>query len=192
MIKLLAFVLGLVFGVGGLLFLMGPTARTILRSHIATKPLAIIPCLDRTMQFKRFKTLPKGRLEIPGLGLHKLDQRKVYITGGKVPTVIIPEGVGTNFTPEDAELAERTAKGAKNPKIKIGRENVSFNDLVNQVKEIMGADHLADVLMLSRSAYSPITPSENRRGTVIKIAGIGMVLAVIIIGVVLARQFGFV
>ena len=192
MIEVLAFVFGLMFGIGGLFYLIGPTARTVGISHIVTKPLAIIPCLDRTMRLTRFKTLPKGRVELRGLGLHKLDQRKVYITGGKIPTVIIPEGVGTNFTPEDAELAERKAKGEKNPTIKLGRENVSFNDLINQVRETMGSDQLADVLLLSSGAYAPIKPSEGRRGTVIKIAGIGMIFAVIIVGIVIAKQFGFI
>lgn len=187
---LMFFLVGTMAGVITLIFFMGPLARKIGYGHMFSKFVAMFPRLDRSFEVKILKRNIKGRTLLKKLGIFTINPKKVYIGGGKSRIGIFPEGAGTNFTAEDAALAERHAKGEKNPKIKITEtENVSFTDLISSVKSIMGADALADILMTARGAWSPVEPDKGKIST-IKLAGIGVILLVVFVGLYIANTMG--
>lgn len=191
MIWLIYLVLGLLMGIIGIFYLIGPAARTIGLAHIFSTSLAVIPQIDRRMEFKRYRPLAAGWALVKGHGLHKLNQPKTYIVGGKCPSAIFPDGVGTNVTPEDAVLAELRAGGVKNPDIKVGSENVSFNDLIQQVKEAIGPAQLADLLTLAGRSWSPVEPTKKRIST-LKLAGFGIIIIGVVVAIYLARMMGWI
>lgn len=186
---LMFFLVGTMAGVITLIFFMGPLARKIGYGHMFSKFVAMFPRLDRSFEVKILKRNVKGRTILKKLGIFTINPKKVYIGGGKSRIGIFPEGAGTNFTPEDAKLAELHVKGEKNPKIKTGEENVSFTDLISSVRSIMGADGLADLLMTARGAWSPVEPDKGR-GPTIKLIGVAVIILVAFVGLYIAKTMG--
>jgi len=177
-----------------MLWVMGSVARTWLVAKLLKRKVAIIPRLDRGIDFKIIpKAVLKGKFLLKPYGVLILVPSKTYTTKDFVGTAIWPDGVSLNYTGDDAEVCERKAKGEKNPKKEYKGEysnrNVSFSDLANELKHALGPAQLADLVFRAAGVWAPLKPLQ--KVSPLKIAGLMMVLVGAVIVIYMMKTMGW-
>jgi hypothetical protein len=194
------FVVG-VAGMGGLLlWLFGPTARTIGLAHARGDRIAQYPTDDGAWDFKRIKeTDEKGRwqYETDDGRLRKLKVKKgdAKIEGGKCPMAIFPPESAVSTKPKEAYVAEQSENKTDDNKVKTWNKSISMHDIKKNMDDVVSPASLAGMVSTGIEMNKPINMPEESgfdSGTALKIGGIGSVIVIIIVAAYVAMQMGFI
>jgi len=190
-ITVIFFAVGIIMTAIAGLWFVGPIGRTFLAGKLIRRAVAILPRTDRLFDAKLTRKGVKGKVIIKEYGIYKLDPTKTYITSDGVRVAEFPDGMAVNSTPEDAALAERHAKGEKNPKVGVMGKNYSYNDLITSLRETLGPDQLVDIMFRTTGAWSPVKLFKGKINFKALII-IGIVAAVIFVALFVARSQGWI
>lgn len=184
------------------LWLFGSAARTIGLSHMFGDPVVQVPTKDRRWEFHRIKKTDEENRYFPntdeeGEKPWLVDPDDVLIAGGKIPLVTCFNEYVNSVSPIKSISAEAAeASGSEKEEVEVQGISTNWNNLRNKMTNMIGAKHYAGMWASGIEANRPLDlgiESEGLdTGKVLKFSGVAMGLVLVIVGIYMAVQMGWI
>jgi hypothetical protein len=176
-----------------------------------SKRIAFLPRDDKTMDIVIPKQIDdRGRWHIKEsngkIEIYTPDPNDIYIVSKKLRSAHLLDNFSITVNPVAAKLAEhaKTDEGETDDAgkllaktktiIKHGRESLNWARLKDRVRELAGPSHMAGIMATAIKFNNPL-PSDGRsmsHTTKIALAGVGMAMVAIFVGLYIAYAQGWI